>query len=330
MQVSDNRRKITVGIFIFIGLIIFVIGVYTLGNLKKTFIKSITINVVFDDIQGLKTGDNIWFSGVKVGTIRKIQFYGTSQVQVFMNIEKEAQQYIHKDALASISSDGLIGNKIIVVTSGSPKFPLIESGDQIRVNPTLSTDQIMRTFQKSNKNLVDITTDIRKLSANLVAGKGTAGALLADEQMAQNFKSVLLNLKSATEATNKMVAQMNAFSRKLNTSGSLADKIFTDTVLYTTIQASANQLKEASGVAAALTENLNDASLKLQTTDNPAGLLLNDQKSAEQIRAILINLESSSRNLNEDLKALQSNFLFRGYFKKQKKAAAKTAAEPKN
>ena len=192
MQVTDNRRKITVGIFIFIGIVIFVLGIFTMGSQKKVFVKSISVNVIFKDIQGLKTGNNVWFSGVKVGTIKKIQFVSSSQVQVFMDIEKETHQYIHKDAKASIGSDGLIGNKIIVLTGGTTKAPFVEDGDRLQVNVSLSTDEMMKTLQVNNKNLVDITTDFKILSRNLVEGKGTAGALLADEQIAQNFKTIVL------------------------------------------------------------------------------------------------------------------------------------------
>lgn len=322
MQVTDNRRKITVGIFIFIGLVIFVLGIFTLGSQKKAFIKSFSINVVFEDIQGLKAGDNVWFSGVKIGTIKKIKFYGTSQVQVFMNIEEQAQKYIHKDASASISSDGLIGNKIIVIDGGTPKFPFIEDGDRIKVNTTLSTDEIMKTLQVNNKNLVDITTDFKTLSANLVAGKGTAGALLSDEEMAGDFRNIVSNLQNTTVAANKMAAELNAFSRTLNTKEGLANKMLTDTVIFARLRTSVNEFQQAAKSASALTENLNNAAGRLNQTDNAAGLLLNDEQTAEQLRRIMQNLEGSSQKLDENLKALQSNFLFRGYFKKKAKEAA--------
>ncbi len=323
MQGTDNRRKITVGIFIFIGLVIFVLGIFTLGSQKKAFMKSFSVNVVFDDIQGLKAGDNVWFSGVKIGTIKKIQFFGTSQVQVFMNIEEEAQKYIHKDASASISSDGLIGNKIIVIDGGSPKFPFIEDDDRIRVNKTLSTDEIMKTLQVNNRNLVDITTDFKTLSGNLVAGKGTAGALLTDEEMARDFRAIVLNLQNTTVAANRMAAELNEFSRTLNTKNGLTNKILTDTVIFARLQSSVNEFQRAAKSASALTENLNNASGKLNQTDNAAGLLLNDEQTAEQLKRIMQNLEGSSQKLDEDLKALQSNFLFRGYFKKKAKETAK-------
>ncbi|TDQ11139.1 MlaD family protein [Pedobacter metabolipauper] len=325
MQASDNRRKITVGAFILLGLAIFVIGVFTLGSQKKAFVKSFSVSVVFNDIQGLKTGNNVWFSGVKIGTIKKIQFYGTSQVQVFLNIEEEAHKYIHKNAAASISSDGLIGNKIIVITGGTPKFPFVEDGDQLQVNTTLSTDDIMKTFQVNNKNLVDVTADFKLLARGLVEGKGTAGALLADEKIANDFKAIVSNLKSTTASANKMAAELDVFSKTLNTKGGLTDKLLTDTAVFAKLQASVDELKKTAGSAAMLTENLNKASSKLNQTDNAVGVLLNDQKTAEQVKMIMKNMETSSQKLDENLEALQSNFLLRGFFKKKAKAEAEAA-----
>ena len=321
MQVEDNKRKAIVGLFIFIGLIIFVVAIFTLGSQKKVFVKSISVNVVFNDIQGLKTGNNVWYSGVKVGTIKKIQFYGSSQVQVFMNIEEETHRYIHKDAKASISSDGLIGNKIIVLTSGTDKFPFVEDGDRLQVNTTLSTDEIMKTLQVNNENLVDITSNFKTLSKNLVDGKGTAGALLADEQIAENFKAMVIDLRNTTASANKMASELDKFTRTLNTEGGLADKLLTDTVVFARLQSSVNELQKTAKAASALTENLNQASSKLTQTDNAAGLLLNDEKTADQVRAIMRNLETSSKKLDENMEALQSNFLLRGFFKKKAKEA---------
>ncbi|WP_276088154.1 MlaD family protein [Pedobacter sp. JY14-1] len=322
MQASDNRRKITVGIFIFLGLAIFVVGVFTLGSQKKAFVNSFTVDVIFDDIQGLKSGNNVWFSGVKIGTIKKIQFYGTSQVQVFLNIEEQAHKYIHKDAAASISSDGLIGNKIIVITGGTPKFPFVEDGDRLRVNSTLSTDDIMKTFQVNNKNLVEVTSDFKILAKSLVEGKGTAGTLLTDQQVAEDFKKIVANLKNTTASANKMAAELNTFSKTLNTKGGFADKVLTDTVVFARLQSSVDELQKTAGSAAALTENLNKASAKLNQSDNAIGVLLNDQKTAEQVKAIMLNMETSSKKLDENLEALQHNFLLRGFFRKKAKAEA--------
>lgn len=325
MAQSDNRKQITVGIFIFIGLVIFVLGIFVLGGQRKTFVKSFSLNVVFSDIQGLKTGNNVWYSGVKVGTIKKIQFYGKSEVQVILSVEEEAHKYIHKDATASISSDGLIGNKIIVISGGNPKYPFIEDGDRLQVSTTLSTDDIMKTFQVNNKNLVDITSDFKTLANGLVEGKGAAGALLADEKIANNFRAIVTNLERTTASTNRMARELDQFSNTLNTKGGLADKLLTDTAVFAQLQRSVNELQNTAKSAAEMTQNLNAASGKLNQTDNAAGLLLNDAKTAAQVRTIMGNMETSSKKLDENLEALQSNFLLRGFFKKKAKEEAKAA-----
>ncbi len=85
---GENKRSVIVGIFVFLGIAILVAGVLTLGGQQKKFVKSIQLKSVFDDIGGLQTGNNVWFSGVKIGTVRKINFYGDSQVEIEMNVEK--------------------------------------------------------------------------------------------------------------------------------------------------------------------------------------------------------------------------------------------------
>lgn len=321
-QTKENKKAITVGIFLFVGILIFLLGVFTLGGQRKTFVKSFKLSVIFDDIQGLKVGNNVWFSGVKVGVIKKIEFYGTSQVKVTLNVEEEAHKYIHKNAKASISSDGLIGNKIVVIDGGSPKFPFAEDGDQLAVNTTLSTDDIMKTLQVNNKNLNDITKDFKLLAGNLVEGKGTLGALLTDQQIADNFKAIVNNLQTTSASTNRMAIELNKFSNKLNTRGGLADELLTDTVVFATLKKSVTELQKTAASTAKMTENLDHASNQLTKSDNAVGILLNDPKTATQVKQVMDNLETSSKKLDENMEALQHNFLLRGFFKKKAKEEA--------
>ena len=74
MKQSNTKRAVIVGIFIFLGLAILIAGVLTLGGQQNTFQKKITVRAVFDDVGGLLTGNNVWFSGVKIGTVKKNHF----------------------------------------------------------------------------------------------------------------------------------------------------------------------------------------------------------------------------------------------------------------
>lgn len=322
MATTENKKAIAVGIFLSLAIVIFILGVFTLGGQQKSFQRNIHISAVFDDVSGLKKGNDVWFSGVKIGTINTIRFIGTSQVDVLMKIDQSTQQYIHRNAGVRIGSDGLIGNKIIVIDGGSPRAPEIQDGDVLQAEKITSTDEIMKTLQENNQNLLAITTDFKLLSHKILQGKGTVGALMADSTMGAQLRNSMRNLQTATESAANLAVQLNNFSRKVNTKGGLADKLFTDTVTFNKLKAVTIQLQQAANNTNTFTSNLNKASNKLNATDNTLGELLNDPKGAEQIKSTLNNLQKSSATLNQDLLALQNNFLLKGYFKKQAKAKA--------
>lgn len=318
----ENRKAVIVGVFIALGVVIFVIGVFTLGGQQKSFGKDFSVKAIFNDVSGLKKGNDVWFSGVKVGTISDVSFSGISQVTVKMKITTRVQPYIHSNSGAKIGSDGLIGNRIVVIDGGSAQAPVIKNGDTLQAENTPSTDEIMKTLQENNQNLLSITTDFKKLSHNILQGKGTIGALMADSTMGIQLRTSMRNLETATASAARLAQSINQFGKKLNDKDGLASKLLTDTVLFGRIKMATLQLQQASANAATLTANLDKAGSKLNSTDNAVGVLLNDPKGARQMQSMLSNLQQSSVKLNEDLEALQHNFLLRGFFRKKAKAKA--------
>ncbi|WPU97618.1 MlaD family protein [Mucilaginibacter sp. cycad4] len=322
MDPAEKRKSIIVGIFLALGLVLFILGVFTLGGQQKAFVKNIKLSAVFTDVAGLKKGNAIWFSGVKVGTISNIKFIGPSEVQVYMNVDEAAQQYIRRNAKAKIGSDGLIGNKLIVIEGGTAQAPVVDDGDVLQSEKMLSTDDMLKTLQDNNQNLLAITNDFKSLSHNILQGKGTVGALLADSTMAIQLRGAMRNLQTTTQSAALMAVQLNQFTRKMNTKGGLADKMLTDTATFAQIKQAVGQLQQTAANASTLTNNLTKASNKLNTTDNALGVLLNDPKAAVQTQSAINNLQAASIKLNDDLEAVQHNFFLRGFFKKKEKAKA--------
>lgn len=325
MSTADNKRSVIVGIFVFLAIVIFVAGVFVLGGQQKRFEKTFRVSAVFSDIGGLKVGSNVWFSGVKVGTVRQIRFVGQSQVAIAMSLEEDVRKYIHKDALAQLSSESLIGNKIVEITGGSPQAPLIEPGDRIQTAAELSTDDIMATLQENNKNLVGITTDFKTLTSRLVEGEGMAGALLSDSTLTRNFRAMLANLQQVSANTVRVSRDLAQLSNKFDTEGGLANELLTDTTVFIGLKNSVQQLQQTSTSAAQLTDNLRETTDKLNDKNNAVGLLLNDQQFAGQLKSTMGNLETSTEKLDENMEALQHNFLFRKYFRKKDKREKETA-----
>jgi phospholipid/cholesterol/gamma-HCH transport system substrate-binding protein len=323
MKSNKNTRAFVVGIFIFLGIAIFVVTVLTLGGQQKTFQKSIVVRAIFDDINGLQKGNNIWFSGVKIGTVKKISFVGSSQVEVDMNIDEASKEYIRKNAKARISSDGLIGNKIIVLYAGASKSPSVENGDLLGVEKASNPDEMMATFQANNQNLFAITTDVKGISKRITEGKGTIGKLLTDETLVNDLHATMLRLRQASANTERLSASVAAFAVKLQSKGTLANDLVTDTVIFSRLKATAAQIESVSKNASIVVDNLNNTSSQLGNSLNnkstPVGMLLNDEDAAADIRVILSNLQAGTQKLNDDLEAVQHNFLLKGFFKKKAK-----------
>lgn len=317
---GENKRSVIVGIFVFLGIGILVAGVLTLGGQQKKFVSAIHLKAVFDDIGGLQTGNNIWFSGVKIGTVRKINFYGDSQVEIEMNVEESVGKYIRKDSKATISSDGLIGNKIIVIYGGSTEAPPVEDGDRLEAIMPLDTDNMMETLQANNENLVEITNDLKVLTGKLAAGEGIVGAVMTDSLLAQNFRTILSNLERASISSNKMIADLNSFTGKLNQKGNMLNDLVTDTTMVTDLKATMENLRVTSANTETLTREFKAITDKLNSSDNSLGMLLNDAEFAKTLKSTLENTDSATFNLNRGMEALEYTWPFNKGFKRKAKA----------
>jgi len=334
MKSVPNKRAIVVGLFIFVGLMFLMAGILAVGNLRSTFITKIEVTAIFDDVNGLQPGNNVWYSGVKIGTVDNLRFHGESQVKVVVKIDEKSQQYIRKDAKVKISTDGLIGNKIVVIYGGTSASPPVEDGDNLGIEKIVSTEEMLNTLRESNTNLLAITTDFKTISKNIVDGEGTVGKLLKDESIYNSLGVTLASLQKSSANAEKLTAAFSDYSAKLNQEGSLTNDLVTDTTIFKSIQASVRQLNQLTVTAAEATDNLktassnvNSATSNLNSTKTPMGVLLNDEVSGGHMKVTLRNLEGASQKLDEDLRALQDNFLFRRYFKKKKKAEEAAAKQ---
>ena len=320
---KKNRRAVIVGAFVFAALVIFVLGVMTLGGQKSLFNKGATIHAVFNEVGGLQSGNNVWYAGVKVGTVQEITFNKEGKVDVKMNIGEQSLSMIKKDSKAKIGAESFIGNRIVVLYGGSAAAPVVENGNTLPTEQSLSTEEMMATFQENNKNLLAITENFKTISSRLLSGQGSAGKLLNDEGLYRDLQTSMVSLKAAVADAQSMVANVNTYTTKLTAKGSLANDLITDTVVFARLRSTVRQIDALSVKADQIVANLNATSenvnQRLTDASSPAGLLLNDKQAAEEIRSTIKNLQASTQKLDENMEALQHNFLFRGFFRKKAK-----------
>jgi len=165
------------------------------------------------------------------------------------------------------------------------------------------------------------------VSNRLANGEGTAGALLTDATLYKSLQRTASNLQMAAHNSELLSNHIAAYTAQLQKPGSLANGLVHDTMIMTNLQAAVKQINDAASAAHLFTDNLKNVSDQLHTSDNTLGLLLNDEGTADQMKNIISNLNSGSQKLDEDLEALQHNFLLRGFFKRKARQEAKAKQE---
>jgi len=322
MREPKGFKAILTGIFVLVGIAILVAGVFIVGGKDKSFKHSLTANAVFSDVNGLAKGSNVWYSGVKIGTVKKVSFVENG-VLVSFTIEEDVQQKIRRDTKVKLSSDGLIGNKIIILYGGTAESPEIQSGNTLLVENGLGTEEIMATLQGNNANLLQITNDLKLVTKGLAEGKGTIGKLLNDPTINNTLQAAVASLSRAGNNAQILTANLSEFSGKLNNKGYFLNDIATDTTLMASLQRTATQLNEVSRSANAVVENLTITTAKLNNNKSAVGVLLTDEVAAENLQNTFANLESSTKKLDDNMEAMQHNFLLRGFFKDRARAEEK-------
>ena len=129
----DNKksRYIKLGIFIVAGLALLVFALFYIGSKENLFSKSFEVYSTFENVSGLTQGSAIQFAGINVGSVQSIDIISSNRVKVNMSIVNDVKKFIKKDSEASIVSDGLVGNKVLTISSGTPQTAGIENGDSI-------------------------------------------------------------------------------------------------------------------------------------------------------------------------------------------------------
>ncbi len=322
MSTQEYKQNIKLGAFIVGGIVIFFSTLFYLGSQNNYFNKTYMVSAVFKNVEGLKEGDNVWLSGVKIGTIKKVQIISEGKVIVTLSLKDKQNEFIKKDATAFIGSDGLIGNKIVIIRPGVAS-KIIESGDTINSFSPTDTQELFNIAKEVGSNTRSITDDLKLLSGKLNRGEGILGELLHEGQIATDLRAAILSLKSAGDNTNKATEQLNMATTKINNGDGLINKLLTDTAYVSTFEGALNNIAQVGKDTKLMSHDLQAVIAKINNNNNAVGVLLADTIFANKLKKTLDNTQAASIKLDENMEALQHNFLLKGYFKKQKKAEEK-------
>lgn len=199
METHSQKFKIWLGLFIAGGIVLFVLAIFIIGRQKNLFNPVFKLSSTFYNVSGLQVGNNIRFSGVNIGTVDKISIINDTTVKVDMLIKKEVKKFIKTDCGVAIGSEGLIGDRLLIITQGTSDAPVVKEGQLLASTEPIETDAIMASLNITAANAAIITNQLAEIMTNINQGKGTLGRLIQDKTIAENINQTIVNLKKSSK-----------------------------------------------------------------------------------------------------------------------------------
>ncbi len=289
------------GIFIFFGSVLLIIAIFMLGNKDQLFVSTFNIKAYFKNTEGLRNGASVRFGGIDVGAVKDIKIMpdNSGLVEVSMRIKSEIRRFIKKDSRASIETEGLVGNKVVLITMGSPNSDVIEENGTILSREPLSFADVIDETQGILSYTKEMTKNLSEIIARVNKGEGTIGKILNDEELyraASNItKTADKSLSSLTEDLKNIISLFDELGRGVETVVKNTNNVVAgiDTLL--------KGVSEGKGVLGTL-----------MTDQGTEGKSIN--KILENLVQVSEDTKVSASRLAENMEALKHNWLFKNYF----------------
>jgi len=358
MDAHNQKFKFRLGLFIVGGLTLLVMAIFIIGRQKNLFNPVYNLTTTFSNVSGLQVGNNVRFSGINVGTVDDIVIINDTTVKVDLVINKDVWQFMKTDCKVTLGAEGIIGDKLIIITQGSPNAPLLKEGQSLKSIEPIETNAIFAKLDATAMNAQNISHQLSEVSFDINKGHGTISRLIQDSILAENVNQTIANLnkfskgligsdvlmtslkKTAVNAEN-ISLQLSEIANKINHGNGTLGRLIRDSTIAVNLNQTIVNLKKGSegltgadtimakinitaSNAAILSKQLTDMMYTINKGNGTIGRLLRDTILAENLNQTLINLKKGSKGLDENMTAVKHNFLFRRYYeKKAKEAAAK-------
>lgn len=319
-MVKKIVNNVKLGLFVLAGLIFLVLLLYMIGKNQNLFGKTYKLKARFSNIQGLVVGNNVRFAGIQAGTVKKITILNDTVIEVSMLIDTKMKNIIRKNAIASINTDGLVGNRVVNIVPASNPGPFAEEGDILVSRRAVATDDMLQTLYKTNMDVAIIAADL-KTTVQRINSSTALWALLNDQSIPENLKVSVANIRSATDKAGILADNLNEIVLDVKSGKGSLGEILTDTALAKNLNEAVLKIKsvadKADDLAVELNEMAADISQDVNQGKGAVNALLKDSMIVIKLNTSLDNIQKGTEGFNQSMEALKHNFLLRGYFRKQ-------------
>lgn len=188
--------QLKVGSLILLSVLVLGVALYKLGEAVNLFAKRYELHAFLKEAGGLRVGGAVMVAGQLAGNITEIQFLPIDNdtlrnIKIVVALDEKLREQVRRDSKARVKTLGLLGDKIIDIAPGTPKATTLQSGDTIKVQPSLDYEEVLTKAASAVDDVVGLTKDMRLLTSSLVAGKGTIGQLLTNPALYNQLESTL-------------------------------------------------------------------------------------------------------------------------------------------
>ncbi|AEV98245.1 mammalian cell entry protein [Niastella koreensis] len=323
---KKTLNTIKLGLFVTSGLLFLILLLYMIGKNRNLFGPSFILKAQFDNVQGLVPGNNVRYSGIEIGTVKKINILSDTVLEVVLVVDDNMKKIIRNNAIVSIGSDGLMGNKVINIAPARTPAPLVAENEILVTRKPVGTDEMLQTLSKTNLDVAVIAAQLRS-TLQRINNSTALWKILNDEALPQQLHQSAANVQLATARAAAMAGDLQAVVNGIKNGKGSVGAVLTDTAFASNLNEAIIKIKSvgdrADELAGALNEVVADVKQEVHQGKGTVNALLKDSAMVVKINASLDNIQKGTDAFNQNMEAMKHNFLFRGYFKKQEKQRAK-------
>ncbi len=330
--------NIKLGLFVIAGLLVLVVLLYMIGKNRSLFGSTYVLKARFENVQGLVAGNNVRFSGIQAGTVKRVNILSDTVIELTMIIDTKLKPIIRKNAIVSIGTDGFVGNKVVNIVPVKGPGALAMEGDILATRRSVNTDEMMQTLYNTNNDVAIIAANLKNTVQQINNSSGLWD-LLNDRSIPQDLRRSLTNIRMATAKAGHMANDLHGLVMDVKDGKGSVGTLLRDTSFAHNLDDVMIKIKQVGEEADSLANEMSKAVAEINTIvsgidkdintgKGTVNALLKDSALATKLNSSLFNLQQGTEGFNQNMEALKHNFLFRGYFRKQEKQKRKENLEP--
>jgi phospholipid/cholesterol/gamma-HCH transport system substrate-binding protein len=301
---AGKVHPVRLGVFIFLGMSLVIIAIFLIGNRESMFSKTFNVKAYFNNIEGLRKGAQVRFSGIDVGSVKDVQIVNNSlgHVEVTIKLTTEVQKYLGVDTKATIETEGLVGNKVVTLVANPNSATPVYDGAIIQGVDPMGFGAIIEETKGTLENTRSMTKNLAEIVAKVNEGEGTVGRLINDASLYNNttqlmrsadksFTSISQKLDTVSVVANSLLAGVQSIINNVDKMVLNVDQVVTD-------------VKKGKGLLGQFVVDNSDL-------DKGFSSVLGDLVKITQ------HTRSGAEKFEENMEALKRNWLFKGYYEQR-------------